>query len=192
MYPHFHPDLNMTPDAQAQFPPKPYTLKNGATVLVRPMALTDAQPLGDFYVAVPRKDWRFYCPYKLDHPTAAQHAAEADKPNWVVLVIQTPDNKIAGYAWYRWDNDQSPESTFGICIHPDWQGTGAGRAVIARLLEVARVVGPPVMNLTVQLANPSACALYQKMGFKIIREQTRGPVAEFPAEPEYFMRQPVR
>ncbi len=182
----------MTPEAQAQFPPQTVTLRNGVTAIVRPMALTDADALGDFYLSVPRQDFRFYCPYKLDRPTAAKHAAEADKPNWAVIVIASPEGEIGGYAWYRWDNDQSPESTFGICIRPTWQNSGAGRAIIARLLEVARVVGPPVMNLTVQLANDRAVALYQKMGFKIEREQTRGQVAEFPPEPEYFMRQPVR
>ncbi len=182
----------MLPEYQARFKENFVTLRNGVKVNVRPMSKNDADALGEFYESVPRQDFRFYCPYKLDRPTAAEHAALADSPIWVVLVIETPEKKIAGYAWYRMNKPEDKESVFGICIRPGWQDTGSGRAVMTRLLEVAREVGPPMMNLTVQLANPRAVALYQKMGFVIKREQMRGQVQEFPPEPEYFMEQPVR
>ena len=48
------------------------------------------------------------------------------------------------------------------------------------------------MSLTVQKANPRAVALYQKMGFEIVREQMRNQVEEFPPEPEYYMERKVR
>ena len=101
---------------------------------------------------------------------------------------------MAGYAWCRWGEEQAKRSTFGICIGRACQGLGAGRALMARLLEIAAVVGPPVMCLTVQLANPRAVALYQSMGFGVVREQTRGEMDGhgFPPEPEYYMEKPVR
>lgn len=48
------------------------------------------------------------------------------------------------------------------------------------------------MALTVQLANPRAIALYQKMGFRIVRQQVRDRIGDFAAEPEYAMEQIVR
>ncbi len=83
-------------------------------------------------------------------------------------------------------------STFGICISRDCQGSGAGRALMTRLLDIAREVGPPIMTLTVQHANPRAVALYRAMGFTPVREQLREVKFGFPEEPEYCMERPVR
>ena len=56
-----------------------------------------------------------------------------------------------------------------------------------RLLEIAQTVGPLVISLTVQKANPRAIRLYRTMGFRLVREQTRPASNWFPAEPEYYM-----
>jgi ribosomal protein S18 acetylase RimI-like enzyme len=48
------------------------------------------------------------------------------------------------------------------------------------------------VDLTVQHANTRAVILYQKMGFKIVREQVRGTPDDpygFDMEPEYYMEQ---
>ena len=65
---------------------------------------------------------------------------------------------------------------------------------MTRLAEIARHIGPPVMHLTVQKANARAFALYGKMGFRVIREQTRRATPErgWPEEPEYAMERAVR
>jgi ribosomal protein S18 acetylase RimI-like enzyme len=59
---------------------------------------------------------------------------------------------------------------------------------VDRLLEAARIHGPPVMSLTVQKANKRAVALYRKTGFRIVREQQRAT----DGEPEYCMELNVR
>jgi ribosomal protein S18 acetylase RimI-like enzyme len=85
-------------------------------------------------------------------------------------------------------------SHFGLCIRRGLQASGAGNALMTRLLEVAKEIGPPVMGLTVQKANARAVALYTKMGFRVVREQMRGPMAVdgFPPEPEYYMERRTR
>ena len=143
---------------------------------------------------MPREDLRFYYPHPLDREHARANAAKALSPLEVVLVLETPAQQVAGYAWYRWKEEGARRSGFGICIGRACQNLGAGRALMARLLEIARLVGPPVMCLTVQQANARAVALYQGMGFSIVREQMRGVMAgnEFPPEPEYAMEQRVK
>ena len=61
-----------------------------------------------------------------------------------------------------------------------------------RTADIAKEIGPPIMSLKVQIANPRAVALYREMGFKIIREKMRPHVEEFPPEPEYYMERTVR
>ena len=65
---------------------------------------------------------------------------------------------------------------------------------MTRLAQIAEKVGPPVMTLTVQEANPRAVALYQSMGFSIVRAQIRQEMEGhgFPPEPEYLMERRVR
>ena len=182
----------MRQEDQDRYPPTIATLKNGEQVSLRFLALGDAQALGDCFAAMPRATYRFYSPHPLDHAAGAAVAALALCPRSVALVAENAAHEIGAYAWYRWKADDSRTSTFGICLHPDYRGIGLGQAMIARLLAIAARVGPAVMSLTVQLANTRALALYRKMGFRVVRQQVRGQVDEFPPEPEYYMEQPTR
>jgi len=184
----------MTPADQERFPPLPVTLKNGIEAVIRALSVDDGERLADFYDAVPSEDYRFYCPHPLDREHALKNAELALSPLRVVLVLQTPEDEIGGYAWYRWPNEQAERSGFGICIRRDCQGLGVGKALTARLMEIAESVGPPVMRLTVQKANERALALYRNNGFQVVREQMRAAVMPngFPPEPEYVMERRVR
>lgn len=177
----------MTPADQERFPAVAVTLKNGRPATLRALQESDAEALGDFYEAVPQADVRFYCPHALDREHARANAAKALSPTEVVLVLVPESGGIGGYAWYRWQAG-AERSTFGICIRPEQQGSGAGRALMQRLIAIAESVGPRIMCLTVQKANARAVTLYQALGFKIVHEQMRGPSLNgFPPEPEYAM-----
>lgn len=182
----------MCKDVRQRFMPIEAPLKDGRLVTIRFLEAKDAQALGDFFEAVPREDYRFFRPHPLTRQKAAEKAAEAAAPRLVALVAEDPGAQIVGYASCRWNADDSPSSRFGICIRRDHQGVGMGRALTARLLAVARSVGPPVMALTVQKANVRAVALYQQMGFRIVAERMHPASKEFPAEPEYRMELAVR
>ena len=72
--------------------------------------------------------------------------------------------EIYGDGWYTWkrpEAGQSVSSTFGLCVNSAFQGTGAGKALIKRVLEVAEQTGygPPIMTLTVQDINQRAWQL---------------------------------
>jgi ribosomal protein S18 acetylase RimI-like enzyme len=183
----------MRPEDQQRFGAVRAALKDGRQVVLRPLAATDGEALGEFYESVPREDYRFYCPYPLTREQAMLVAREADGPFRVTLVAEEPQSgRIVGYAWYRWKDDHAAKSGFGICIRRGCQSAGMGKALMTRLLEIARTIGPPVTGLTVQLANPRAVELYRKMGFVVVAEQMRQPSAEFPTEPEYRMERRCR
>ena len=177
----------MTPQDQERFSASEVVLANGVRAVMRPLRTSDAQALGDFYLSVPPQDYRFYRGGPLTRAHADTMAATADRADRVVLVlVAASTGAIGGYAWYRWQ-DRAGRSVFGICIRPEFQNLGAGTTLMTRLLEIAHELGPPVMSLTVQKANPRAVRLYRTMGFRIVRDQMR-PVTEwFPAEPEYYM-----
>jgi ribosomal protein S18 acetylase RimI-like enzyme len=166
--------------------PSRVTLRNGAAVTIRPLGTGDGEGLAAFYAVVPGEDIRFYCPHPLTRENALAKAAQAGDPNFVCLVVEPAGGGIAGYAWYRWAAG-SPTSGFGLCIRRDHQGIGVGAQLTEALLRVARSYGPAVMSLTVQKANPRAVHLYQRMGFRPVRDQVRAD-----GEQEYYMEMRVR
>jgi len=183
----------MRPADREPFPPVPVVLRDGKKGTLRFLRQSDAKILGDFYVSLPPSAARFYWPHPLTRENGENWAAEqADNPCCVTLVLETPEGEIGGYAWYRWRNEQAPDSVFGICIREDYQSCGAGRALMERLLKIAETVGPPLMILTCQHANFRAVQLYQKLGFRITREGMVGARREFPAEPQYWMERRCR
>lgn len=182
----------MTPRDRERFPPKPVTLKDGRAAVLRLLHTDDGPRLGDFYEHCDDNAKRFYYPHDLDREHALANAARADSPTEVVLLLLTPDERIGGYAWYRWRDPNAETSGFGICIAPEFQSCGAGRVLMERVLEVAREVGPPRMHLSCQHANLRAVELYQKLGFRVTREGMIRARRGWPAEPEYWMDRAVR
>lgn len=183
----------MTSEQRLAIPPAPALLRNGVAVCVRPLTPEDGEALADLYVSVPREDARFYlCPSLLTREHALSEASATDSPDRVDLMLETADGAMVGYAWYRWDGAYTEASLFGICIRREYQGHGAGALLLTHINAIARTLGPPVISLTVQQANARAAALYQKMGFTIIREQELSERDGFPAEPEWYMERRTR
>ena len=183
---------NMQKSDQELFPPMTVPLKDNRTVKVRFLAVDDAHAFGDFYTSIERAAYRFYCPHPLTRENAEKRTAAALSPNVVGIVAVDDEGHIVAYASYQWNALNFTPSFFGICMQKPYRGLGLGEFLMQRIMEISKVIGPCVMSLTVQIANPRAVALYRKMGFKIIREQMRAQVEEFPPEPEYYMERIVR
>ncbi len=177
---------------RARFTDTRITLKDGSPVTLRFLTAEDAEAFGDFYVSIERDAYRFYCPHPLTRENARIRTDAALSPTVVGIVATNTEQHIVAYASFQWHEADNGSGFFGICIQRQYRGLGLGEALMQRVAEIAKDVGPPVMSLTVQEANPRAVALYQKMGFEIIREQMRNQVEEFPPEPEYYMERKVR
>lgn len=178
----------MSPADQQRFPPLPTTLADGRRVVVRFLGPEDGPSLGDMYEGLPPKALRHYGPHPLDREHGLRNAAKWDHPYEVVVVLETTEGEIGGYAWYRWRDAEAEASGFGICVREDYWHCGAGRALMNRVLEVADAgVGPRLMKLTCQHANEGAVALYLKLGFEVVQEGLCGDRRGFPAEPQYWM-----
>ena len=184
----------MTPEQYANFSPLAVTLRDDRAAWVRPVAPDDLEALMTFYAEIPREDLRFYYPHPMTREYAIQNTERALSPLCVALVLTLPDGRIVGYASYEWAESGDERSLFGICIARVCQGAGAGRLLMEHLLTFARRYGPPVMALTVQLANTRAVSLYRSMGFQVIREQmvAHDPSLGFADELEFYMECRVR
>lgn len=77
------------------------------------------------------------------------------------------DQRIVGMAGLK--QEAGPKVShkaviWGFYVEPDWQGRGAGSALLAALIEMARDVVEQ-LTLTVVEGNDAAIALYTKFGF---------------------------
>jgi len=169
------------------FPRERTTLRDGEVAMVRPLAESDGGGLADLYATLRPIDRRFYFPHPLTREEAMKTAARAASPAFVCLVLERDDGSLAGYAWFLWEAD-ADRSVFGICVRPEMQEHGVGKALMRAIGRVAERVGPPVMTLTVQKANTRALALYRTMGFREVRDQ----LSSLRGEPEFYMERETR
>jgi len=61
----------------------------------------------------------------------------------------------------------------GIAVAKDFQGKGLGALLMRHLLTYARLQKIPTVRLAVDLDNIAAIPLYQKFGFKPLRQTTK-------------------
>ena len=99
-------------------------------------------------------------PERGDSPSVIQRC---NKQGGRLLVMEeTPDNKIIGSSWMTWDGRRIYLHHFGIL--PDYQGKGLGTKLAEASLDWIREQGRQV-KLEVHKDNQKAKKMYEKLGF---------------------------
>ncbi|MEO9181683.1 MAG: GNAT family N-acetyltransferase, partial [Acidimicrobiales bacterium] len=82
------------------------------------------------------------------------------------------DDRLAASCWTK-VHELHPDR-FGeiyiISVHPDFQGHNLGRVMVTQGLDVMRKKGVTTAQLFVDQSNGGAVALYESLGFKVIRD----------------------
>jgi GNAT superfamily N-acetyltransferase len=118
-------------------------LGDGLTLLIRPIAATDRQLLGQAFdrLSPETRYRRFFAP--LDHLTEQDlnYLTEVDHHNHEALVAIDPeDGGIIAVA--RFVRSEDPEEAeVAVVVGDPWQGRGVGSALLERLVERAREEG---------------------------------------------------
>ena len=104
-----------------------------------------------------------------DSPVAARlEFLQKIEPHSCKLVAIAGDQVVGSAGLHVQQNSlrRSHVRALGIGIAPEWQGRGAGRQLIGRLLDWAdNWAGVLRVELTVHIDNERAIALYRRMGF---------------------------
>ncbi|MFW9923252.1 MAG: GNAT family N-acetyltransferase [Candidatus Thorarchaeota archaeon] len=79
------------------------------------------------------------------------------------------NNKIVGISFVFANN---PETSFiaEICIHPEYQGKGLGKALMKKIIQESSRKGFKQLGLAVTVDNSGAYSLYQKLGFQTTKD----------------------
>ena len=88
-------------------------------------------------------------------------------------LVAEVENKIIGAVWVRIMNDyghiDDKTPSLAISLYKKYRGQGIGRSLIKEMLSLLQAHGYKHVSLSVQKANYAA-KLYQKIGFRIIKE----------------------
>ncbi|MFZ5648247.1 MAG: ribosomal protein S18-alanine N-acetyltransferase [Bacillota bacterium] len=88
---------------------------------------------------------------------------EVTENDFAVYIVAQIEGKVVGYAgmWIVLDEAHITN----VAVHPEYRGTGYGRALMVELVGRAAVMGAVKITLEVRVSNIAARNLYRSMGF---------------------------
>src|SRR5437764_5973849 len=117
---------------------RPFTLRDGRRVLLRPVRPEDASGLAQLCSRVSEETsrFRFFRAGRRISPHEALTAANIDRPRNEAVVALDGNDIVAWGSFHQLGTDQRAEMT--LLIDDAYQGSGLGREMLERLIAAAR------------------------------------------------------
>jgi RimJ/RimL family protein N-acetyltransferase len=134
----------------------PVVLRDGSTVLIRPVGSSDAPLLTDGFARLSARSrrLRFLGPKTALSDAELRFLTNVDHHDHEALGALNPaDGRGVGIARYVRDASDPRAAEIGLTIVDDWHGRGLGRELLARLSERARQEGVCRFTATVSYDN---------------------------------------
>jgi ribosomal protein S18 acetylase RimI-like enzyme len=142
-------------------------LRDGRTVILRPVRTSDADLMAAFFASMTERETYYFFP--LDEPEARRLAIDCEHdPAYRLLAVDAAGSspRMVGYMFLLWRGPEPP--TYGVCLLPDAQSSGLARTMLDHLLGSAARSGVERCRLTVHTDNWRALRLYQRCGFVLV------------------------
>lgn len=149
-----------------------FAAKDGTVVTIASPGIGDAAELTELVRYIMAKSEHLHT--QADEFTITQEQQEKriqtllDHPDYLIIVANV-DGKIVGTLDFLCGKQRkiAHHGSFGMSIHPEFQGMGIGRAMLESLLEWA-TANPRLetVRLQVHSKNERALALYRSVGFR--------------------------
>ncbi len=148
-------------------------LKNGETILIRPIKPEDAPLLMDLFNSLSSKTiyFRFFRPLKSLAREMLVRFTQIDYDRDIVFVAlhrRDGDERILGVVRLMGDPDVT-KAEFAVVVSDSWQGKGVGAALLQQSISVAKEHGLKFIWGHVLPENTNMLALGRKLGFIVKR-----------------------
>src|SRR5690242_1223364 len=146
---------------------KRVVLRDGSTVLIRPVRSTDAPLLADGFARLSRQSrWMRFLGTKTSLSAAElRYLTDVDHHDHEAIgALSAADGRGVGIARYVRDTNDSRSAEIAVTIVDDWQGRGLGTELLARLSDRARQAGIDRFTALVSTQNPAMAGLLRKLG----------------------------
>ena len=149
-----------------------WTLKNGASVVLRPIKPEDETLLREFYCSLSEETMRlrFFQVFKeFSHETLTRHC-NLDYDREIAIVAETRENgrKIVGVSLLTTDPGRK-HGEFAVVVSDQWQGIGLGSKLVDCIIEVGKDMDLETIYGYVSSNNPRMIDLCTRKGFNIQR-----------------------
>jgi RimJ/RimL family protein N-acetyltransferase len=154
---------------------RPVVLRDGSTVLIRPVRSADAPLVADGFarLSARSRQLRFLTPKKELSPAELRYLTEVDHHDHEALgALDHADGRGVGIARYIRDADDPQAAEVAVTIIDDWQGRGLGTELVAQLSDRARSEGIRRFTALVTADNPAMARLLRNARADLVR---RGP-----------------
>jgi diamine N-acetyltransferase len=161
-------------------------LRTGESVVLRPLAPSDANVLGVYFLSLSNETKRRYGPHPFDQATADRLCAENDYAHTIrmlttkgdddderviayfILVLGVGEDDALRYAKLGMILNAATDCTLAPSVADTYQDKGLGSVMMRHVIEVARRLGKQRMVLMggVQATNSRAKHFYEKHGFQ--------------------------
>jgi len=154
-------------------------LKDGRTVLIRPVKPTDERMVQEFFYAMSDTEvyYRFLHAIKAFPKKDMQKMVNIDYHREMTLLALTGGfgaEQMVGVARYVLGGDGVPEVDFAV--RHGLQGKGLGRALMTALLTIARDRGHKLASAYVTPENSASLSVLKSMGYAVSGTVSRGVV----------------
>ena len=147
----------------------PLALDDGRRVRVRPLRASDRARYRDAVAALsPRSRYlRFAAPMPPRMTTSLlDQMMQFDEDRHVVYVGLTADERtIVGVARFVADGSEIDRGEVAVAVADDWQRAGLGTALLAKIIERARIAGMRRLIAMTLIENVGAARLARSCGF---------------------------
>ena len=151
------------------------TLKDGATLALRPIRPGDESELSALYARLsPETAYqRFFTVMARLPPSWAHTFANVDYERRMAIVAVSPDNGLIAVARYDLD-EASNEAEIAIVVQDQWQGKGLGTALLTELLSYAEAKGIRRFRADVLSENGRMLDMLSRLAEVLERHSERG------------------
>jgi RimJ/RimL family protein N-acetyltransferase len=154
---------------------KRVVLRDGSTVLIRPVCSMDAPLLADGFARLsPQSRWMRFLGAKTSLSAAElRYLTDVDHHDHEAIgALSVADGRGVGIARYVRDTNDPRSAEIAVTIVDDWQGRGLGTELLARLSDRARQAGIDRFTALVSTQNAAMAGLLRKLGACLV---IRGP-----------------
>jgi acetyltransferase len=151
------------------------TLKDGATVVLRPIRPEDEPELSALYARLsPETAYqRFFTVMARLPPSWAHNFANVDYERRMAIVAVGPDNELLAVARYD-SGEAAEEADIAIVVQDQWQGKGLGTMLMAELLGYAEAKGIRRFRADVLTENGRMLDMLARLTQVLTRRTERG------------------
>jgi RimJ/RimL family protein N-acetyltransferase len=154
---------------------KRVVLRDGSTVLIRPVRSMDAPLLARGFARLsPQSRWMRFLGTKTSLSAAElRYLTDVDHHDHeAIAALSAADRGGVGIARYVRDTNDPRSAEIAVTIIDDWQGRGLGAELLAQLSDRARQAGIDRFTALVSTQNAAMAGLLRKLGARLVR---RGP-----------------